>query len=280
MDVVGGSMDLTEIENSLNLSNPGAMAHWDQIIRDTGMYTTALFAITGSPNGDVLRLAGTGTLVVVEEAHYILTAAHVWQAYLKDDSDSIGVSLREKHNHKCLVETHALVLGNHIMTGGWNEWGPDFAFVKLPEVKVPEIEAYRVFYRLPAREFEIPVQGCLELDILMGVPYALGTFEQNHASVAIVGITVNNSARLNHDGAEYIDADVSLIPLTTTAKSFGGVSGGGLWRVRLFSNSTSGTIDSIAFLEGVAFYELNVVNGRGLVRCHSIASVIAAMPKG
>lgn len=272
-------MDLTEIENSLNLSNPGAMAHWDQIIRDTGMYTTALFAISGSPNGDILQLAGTGTLVVVEETHYILTAAHVWREYLKD-SDSIGISLREKHTHKCLVETHALVLGNHIMTGGWNEWGPDLVFLKLPEVKVPEIEAFRVFYRLPDKEVQIPIQGCLETDILMGVPYALGSFEQNHASVAIVGFTVNNLVQLSHDGVDYIDADVSLTPLTTTAKSFGGVSGGGLWRVRIFTNPTSGKIDSIAFLEGVAFYELDVVNGRGLVRCHTLASVVAAMPKG
>jgi hypothetical protein len=61
-------------------------------------------------------------------------------------------------------------------------------------------------------------------------------------------------------------------------KTFGGVSGGGLWKVRAYCSCSAGRIDWVRSLEGVAFYELDADNDRRIIRCHGLKSVLAAMP--
>ena len=58
--------------------------------------------------------------------------------------------------------------------------------------------------------------------------------------------------------------------------SFGGVSGGGLWKVRVYSDLATGKLESVATLEGVAFYAFGVKDGAGMVRCHRLESVSVA----
>lgn len=58
---------------------------------------------------------------------------------------------------------------------------------------------------------------------------------------------------------------------------FGGVSGGGLWRVQIYHSPESGHIESKVVLEGIAFYELGTGNGKGIVRCHGVQSIEKAL---
>jgi len=67
-----------------------------KIVQNLGDFTVALLAISDHP--ERLDLAGTGTLMVIDGAHYILTARHVWDEVLSG-ADHVGVTLRPEVNH-------------------------------------------------------------------------------------------------------------------------------------------------------------------------------------
>jgi hypothetical protein len=75
-----------------------------------------------------------------------------------------------------------------------------------------------------------------------------------------------------HGGNTFLDVKAKFPP-PSSANTFGGVSGGGLWKIHIFSNPKNGEIDSVAILDGVAFYELDVQNGPGIVRCLGLQSI-------
>jgi hypothetical protein len=85
-----------------------------------------------------------------------------------------------------------------------------------------------------------------------------------------------------HGGCDYFDAEARFRS-PTDAQSFGGVSGGGLWKVQIYGDPSSDKIASTAILEGVAFYASNVSDGTGTIRCHGPKSIRRAMqeaPRG
>jgi hypothetical protein len=266
---------LDELEHLFDLSNPEALERWDQIVRATGMYTVALFAQSNSEAGDVLRLAGTGTLVAVGEEHYILTAHHVWDRVLRG-ANNVGISLREGDDHRYFMSIKTIVPFSLSKPNEWNEWGPDVVFLRIPPAHVGDIKAFRVFYRLPEPENPTVLVDAIETRLLMGTPHDLGTFTQTHASVQILGLTVGQPTCHERGGLDYVDVEARPAAQFRVT-SFGGFSGGGLWVVDIFANPKTGKIDSVAKLEGMAFWEFNVANGQGTIRCHGRNSIEAAM---
>jgi hypothetical protein len=117
--------------DELDAETPEATEQWNRIARDNWMYTVSLFALSASPKGDVLALAGTCTLIAYESGHYILTAAHVWRKVLKG-ADKVGITLREIHDHTCLFEREAIVVSGPATMSSWTEWGPDVIFLRIP----------------------------------------------------------------------------------------------------------------------------------------------------
>jgi len=260
--------------DELDADTPESTERWNRIARYTWIYTVSLFALSASLMGDDLALAGTGTLIACGEGHYILTAAHVWHKVLKG-ADKVGITLRETHDHVCLFEREIIVVSGPARTNSWTEWGPDLIFMRIPDVHVAAIEAFRVFYRLDAKEKPLPAEEYTEAHLLLGTPGALGIYRQNHASVQLIPFWVPPPVHHAHDGIDYLDVHVRLPP-PNTVESFGGVSGGGLWRVKVYSDPATGQIDSAAILEGVAFYEFNVREGEGTIRCHGRKSIDTA----
>jgi hypothetical protein len=257
--------------DELDAKSPEATKHWNKIARDNWMYTVSLFALSASPKGDVLELAGTGTLVAYQRAHYILTAAHVWHKVL-EAADKVGITLRETHDHTCLFDRQTIVASGPAKMSSWTEWGPDLIFLRIPDVRVAEIEAFRVFYPLGAEEKTVPGAEYTEARLLLGTPGALGIYRQNHASVQLTPFWVSRPIRHEHEGFDYLDVYARLPP-PSTVETFGGVSGGGLWRVKIYNNPETGELDSIAVLDGVAFYEFEVYGGAGTIRCHGRKSI-------
>jgi hypothetical protein len=60
-------------------------------------------------------------------------------------------------------------------------------------------------------------------------------------------------------------------------KHFGGVSGGGVWRVWLFCSPETGEIDWKFNFHGVAFYQLGIGENPTTIRCHGPESVMAVL---
>jgi hypothetical protein len=266
----------------LDARTPEVQALWKSLARDAQIYSysTPLFSLKKTSHGDVLRLAGSGTFLAKGSAHYILTAGHVWHEALKC-GDYVGVTLREVYDHTCLLEVAHILTYEPDRPAAWNEWGPDLILLRIPDVRAGEIKAFKAFYEMQAGLRSLVTLDRNETYLLVGTPSVLGSYTQNHASVQLFGMWVGTPKTYTHNQWDYFDVEAALRP-PSDANTFGGVSGGGLWRVQIYSPPGTDRIESVSVLEGVAFYELGTSKGEGIVRCHglqSIQTVLDALPK-
>lgn len=268
--------DLHAIEAVLRDESSGLQ---DRIARDLGNFTVALFGVFESTNGERLQLAGTGTLVSVGGSHYILTARHVWEEIL-EKARAVGITLKENADHQYLMGTKEIVPFGPPKPSAWNEWGPDLAFLRVPHERVGDIEVYRAFYNLTKpRQSTVDVDH-IETRVLMGTPEALGKFTQTHADLQINGLFAQVEPRKEtREDFDYLDFDVD-VSFPGLPNHFGGVSGGGLWKVLVHCSASKSEIEWLRILEGVAFHQSALANNQRIIRCHGPQSIQAATPAG
>lgn len=247
------------------------------IVRDLGSFTISILSLSESKKGEELRLVGTGTLVDAGGSHYILTAAHVWEEILKS-STKVGITLAEGIDHRYFIDVKTFVPSGPPKPETWSELGPDLIFLRIPKEHLGSINARRVFYsRAVDARTDLRVDH-IEVWVLMGTPWELGTFTKTHADLDIRGFFVNTDPpRVTSGEYDYIDveADATLPSAPTT---FGGVSGGGLWKVLICCDCVTGKIDWARSLEGVAFWQFSVKDHHRVIRSHGPNSISAAMP--
>ncbi|MFL6439341.1 MAG: hypothetical protein ACJ71Q_17325 [Terriglobales bacterium] len=247
-----------------------------RISRNLGSSTVALFAVFDDHGKDLLKLAGSGSLVTAGGLHGILTAAHVWEEVIKK-AVKVGITRTDNIDHQYLMDVAAIVATVWKPTApeDWSEHGPDLAFLRIPAVCVGEIQASQVFEHLDAPPKMLGVEG-LECWFALGTPGELGVFTQVHASVEIRGEPVN---------PEYISGAVDYYEFETDTsspgrpKSLGGCSGGGLWRVVVYSSPVTGKVDWAQRFKGVVFWEFPEKDGRRTIRCHGERSIAALVEK-
>lgn len=264
-------MSLDNIEGILNGMDAKSIDERFKIVRDTGMCSVCLFAESKTKNGVRLDFTGSGTLVSVESSHFILTARHVWDEILKSAS-RLGITLRIKDDHSFFIDTMAIIPFGPPGLEKWSESGPDIILLRIPDIHVGTIKAFRVFYNLTIPESSAPRADYLETWFLMGAPGCLGEYTQTHASIQNRGQEVVVKSTFENLNFDYLDVMVKVSDLPRT-KTLGGVSGGGLWKVLLFDSPSDGGIESIAILRGIAFCEFPLLNDNRVVRCHGIESI-------
>jgi hypothetical protein len=266
-------MSPDEIEAIVRDDNSGVR---ESILRSIGIFTVALFAISDSPAGERLDLCGTGTLVAIADSRYILTAAHVWERCLRR-ARQVGITLKEGVDHCFPIDTNALVPVGPPGPPVSDDWGPDSILLRMPVEYVGRIEVYRAFYNLE-RQRRIRDFQCVNTRVLMGTPEALGDFTQKHADISINGFFVAPDAPCYaHGEFDYVDLSVDLAA-PGVPQDFGGVSGGGLWLVQVFESAQAGKLDWHVILEGLAFFQSDVVNGHRVIRCHGQKTIQATAP--
>jgi hypothetical protein len=272
---IWGWMSLLELDKALDHSNPTSKAEWDRIARDSAMHAVALFAEGDSANGARPELVGSGTLVVVADGHYILTAAHVWEKLAL--RRRLGISLRlTGDDHSFMIDTNVIVPFGPPMSTHWTEWGPDIAFLRIPPIYVGSIKASsRVFYRLPEEDGLVVQADRHEAFLLLGTP---GGLMQNPWSAILQPLWTGVPIPRWHDEFDYWDVQSRLAVPVTSNISFKGLSGGGLWRVQVYIDSSTGKIDSKPILHGVAFWQHGVLCGSGFMRCHGPGTIRMTMP--
>jgi len=277
---------MPEIEEIGRILRDPASGLLERIVRDIGLYTVGLLRVSRTREGERLDLCGTGTLVSVAGDRYIKTAAHVWEKLLKSDAPtSVGVTLKEYVDHKSLIDRAVIVAIGPPKPAKWNEWGPDLVFLRVPPEHVGAIEVHKVFLNLMQKRTVGFEAMSIDLRVLMGTPYELADCTDTHASLQINGmfcapdsapfspIQAPESVRREFD---YIDLDMELA-LPGVPQKFGGVSGGGLWRVWVYSSPSTGEIEWLKYLEGVAFHESDLVDGHRVIRCHGPQSIGTAL---
>jgi hypothetical protein len=259
-------MTIEELEAKLDAKTPESEALWRGFARDAQIYSTPLFSLSKTENGDVLGLGGSGTLLAHGGAHYILTAAHVWHEVLQH-AHYVGITLREVYDHTCFIAVPTIVTFGPDRPSQWTEWGPDIILLRIPDIRVGEIKAFKVFYEVGAALKSLVTVDRNETYLLVGTPAILGSYTQNHASVELMGIWVGMPETYIRNQWDYCDTQAALRS-PSNAKTFGGVSGGGLWRVQIYHSAEADRIEAKVVLEGVAFYEIGTEDGKGTVRCH------------
>jgi hypothetical protein len=121
--------ELSEIEAMLRAHEEGLCS---SIMRSLGSSAVTLFAVFDEKGKDRLELAGSGTLVLCGESHYILTAAHVWEKVLKSAA-KVGITMTDNIDHQYLTDVAAIIPTTlPLNDAGWNEWGPDLAMLRIP----------------------------------------------------------------------------------------------------------------------------------------------------
>jgi hypothetical protein len=243
------------------------------VIREVSRSAVVIVAVTKSANGFRLEQAGTGTLVIADGVHFILTAAHVWEEVLRR-ADKIGITIRTGRElpNEFLMDVAAITPCALPKTGGWDEWGPDIILLRIPPFYVGTIQAFRSFYRLNGPAPTLTDTDHVEIWMLCGAPQALGEFAQTKAHLNARTFQVIEVARHNRDEFDYTDFLVHWSS-SQISPNFGGVSGGGLWKVLVCAEPSTGKVDWVASLEGVAFYHVSTVGDHGVLRCHGPKSI-------
>lgn len=236
----------------------------ERIGRNVGHFSVGLFGVNESNQYRNVHLVGSGTLVSLNKAHYILTAAHVWSGGLHE-FQSTGLTLKEDVDH-CFPIPNGAIEACEMPETKFDEWGPDIALLRIPEAMVGSIEAYRVFYNLDKEHNRIE-NGYLGARILVGTPGVLAKGVGEVQVVEMRGMYLSVDSKFyDHDESDLIDFEMDTT-LPQAIKDFRGVSGGGLWDVQI-SPTGNGKFDSTETLVGVAFRQLGLKKNVQTVRCH------------
>ena len=240
-----------------------------EIVHDLGNFTVALFGSIESAEEARLYFAGSGTLVAVEDRDYILTAAHVWSTLR--EYPLIGItSQRENQQDRCLMETSAIA---DITIGPEKpeKWGPDLSFLRVPPLYAAKLRTNRAFYNLLKIRRIQPDHDHIETWVVMGAPAVYGQFSAKHADLTIAGFFSLVEQGHERNGFDYLDLGVAMVQ-PDVPSTFGGISGGGLWKVLVFE-AEEGQYKWLRSIQGVVFYQTEVAAGRRFVRSHGRRSI-------
>jgi hypothetical protein len=171
-------------------------------------------------------------------------------------------------------------------SGVSEEWGPDLAFVKLPESGsfIGQLKAKKSFCDLSNRpDWRIQlassdnafaaVCGFVDEETRDGEPESGFNQVKRLQGYSFFG---GPTGRHVEGGYDFIDVAGDRTTTASIPRDFGGVSGGGLWTFGVIrpEGAPAGIEDFVDLtLAGVAFYQLDVSSDRPNVRCHGPKSI-------
>lgn len=225
-----------------------------------------------------LVLIGSGTFVTIQGIYGILTAHHV--AEQLELGCSLGIVLIPGE-HRNTTNFQYLEIVN-IARGLIDSEGPDLAFIILPDAKVSEIKPYKHFHNLDTdldRMLNTPLDTHNGIWFICGVLDERTKEETSHKGFGqITSLEGTCSAvgvdRLYKQGNfDYIEIDVEYDKGFDIPKTFGGISGGGLWQVTIKKHPNEKLEPVSYFLSGVAFYQSDIKGSKRFIKCHSRKSI-------
>jgi hypothetical protein len=261
-------VDLQQLAASLVNKDSGV---FEELVTLARHYTIGFVSIPDAPT-DHPWPSGTATLVAVGGTHYFLTAEHVWRNLQR--FKNVGVTLVPNIDQCFTILTqHLIPTGPRKPSAAMD--GPDLVLLKIPGVKLGEIKARKSFYQLdlPARKPQVQA-SCLEVAILLGAPgEAAKLIAQNNLDMTIQGIMADPKPKTFTNGRyDYIDLK-EFFGVHGFPTSYGGFSGGGLWRVHVYLDPETRVRKEQIRLAGMAFYEFPAKRRYRVIRCHGARSI-------
>lgn len=235
------------------------------------------------------RLIGSGTFVRLNGVRGILTARHVWDAVKRFSKENphIGILISEKsHMHTIHID---YLLQSVDLPRKTESFGPDIEFIRLPSANLGTIAAIKSFYNLDFKRSEKleAAKSRYGVCIVMGAPaektihHPENSNREVRTTIYVSGMILQRSSPIKKNGFDYWD----LRTLSTEGgkvESFGGVSGGGIWRAELAKKPGSvfgsAKIKRLT-LAGVAFYQSRLRHGYRKLRAHGPESIYQKLPR-
>ena len=229
-----------------------------------------------------VSLRGSGTLVRVGNTYGVLTAAHVWRVIR--DLPEVGIYLypaRKREIHS-ITEDMQVVDAVVFESGLDDEFGPDIAFVRLRDTKAAAIEKHAIFLSLEKDEQKANAtapDNSMIVDVVVGGVEELGQKINMHEDrKLVIQNSLANTGRTKvledgRDGFDRLEFTSEPGPEFVLPTSYGGMSGGGCFRVYFPANGGTDA-EPIAFhLLGVAFYETKLDGKADKIICHGRNSI-------
>lgn len=253
----------------------------DKAIERIASYSVGLIGIDLRAGNEVPTQSGSGTLVDLDGRLCIVTADHVIGDIAR--RDRLGLLIDWQGGlRRCVFERDALHF-IRLSRGPTDDVGPDLGAILLPPSgeNIASLRAHKSFYNLAKRidRFE----GSY-LPLGDGVWMPCGVLGEGTASLpptdafatvtghwAMMGISLAPLESVR-DGFDYLDLQADMGD-ADMPRTFGGVSGGGLWQVRIAKHPDDRLEIHEVVFSGVIFYQSAVVAGRRQLRSHGRMSV-------
>jgi len=254
----------------------------ETIARRVADHTIGFLRLTEDHDGKNAVPAGTGTLVQIDDMRGILTAAHVLTDLPNEGLVGLVRFLDKEEQHQQLKldmgKTQKILLGSAPFT----EWGPDVAFLRMPFDTAGTLGATNTYVNF-IKTREGPSQlGPRYFDAVVG---EIGEWTEDlspkRADTRLKGVralfaTGNIVRTFDRDGLDYFDLELVHETGFTPPNSYGGMSGGGLWRCYI-DEALPPTILHAVRLHGVAFWQNDLDETVRVIRCHGPKSVYGAL---
>ncbi len=226
--------------------------------------------------------AGSGTLVTVGSVDGILTAAHVLRNL--PDQGEVGIVRFKRASWFAQKLTIDMEKAEKLTIAAdvFGPEGPDLGFLRLSPEDVGALKARNVFFNLGMRRKAVLADDQPDPPYFDGVSGMIAEWttdlppEQGLArvkgfrSLYGVGLVVREH---ESNGFDLIDFEVTYGPGSDSPDSYGGMSGGALWRVYC----TKGVDGQLSLVEkkvfGVAFHQSDLSDQKRIITCHGPRSV-------
>ncbi len=240
------------------------------------------FALPGS---DSTNLCGSGTLVRIDDIFGVMTAAHVIDAIWDSRSEHVGLilsSMRPNQIHK-LTLNKQLLRRCQVERPAAERHPPDIGFVQLSENYVATIQAKKSSANLSDGSEFIPVCGLSNSGGLWLLAGFAGEWTRQKLwqpelgnFVEFVGQIIDGRASpaTSKLGQHYWELEITVNEEFPGPTSFGGYSGGGVWRVELEMGGGETKVSDECRFAGVAFYESGLVDGVNTIRVNERIQIL------
>lgn len=230
---------------------------------------------------DDIAPLGSGTLVRVGKTCGIVTAAHVWDMVEREKRIGFYQNPLRRSEIQSAAEYTTNLATINIGQETYLEVGPDIAFVRLPDTKASTLEMHGAFLNAD-RHHEVIIErretDDFHLDAIVGMVEEWDktvTMRDRAKVIRLDALTNVGRATKLPDGQQGFDRllfepipeDGFVLP-----SSYGGVSGGGLFRVYVDGDSVSRVT-----LFGVAFWETKVGGKAEKIICHGPGSIYSRL---
>jgi hypothetical protein len=228
---------------------------------------------------DGVEPLGSGTLVRIGNVAGIITAAHVWSIIVTKKLARVGFyhyAARRREIQSAVEEVPFL---SEIAVGRNSDdaLGPDIAFVKLPSMTAATLGSLGTFLNIDKHRETVAALDAKDIyrvDAVAGLVAEWDKTVTTHGkgkAVRVEGFTnIGNANKIDdgRDGFDRFEFTPQTEPGFKLPKSYGGTSGGGLFRTYLDRDR----IARVALM-GVAFWETTVDGKADKIICHGPESI-------